>query len=169
MGRPTGSAIGGVTVRRWLATAAVAPSVLALGGCHAYVASSASGMSGGHQVAVVLNDRGRMQVENQLGESVLTIYGSIVESTDSLLSMKVARTVQVQGSSVIWAGELVRIPRAGISGVRGRTFSRERSAALVAGGLGVLVFVARRIDLNGGGTSRPDEPAGCQTSCSADR
>lgn len=77
-------------------------------GCHTYLPTQELVPVAGREVAVELNDRGRLMVAGQLGESVLRVDGTVVSTTDSMITMRVSRTVQVRGSTVVWAGESVQ-------------------------------------------------------------
>lgn len=138
-------------------------------GCHTYRPMQEPVPAAGREVAVELNDRGRLMVAGQLGESVWRVDGTLVSSTDSMITMRVSRTVQVRGSSAVWAGEPVQIPQAGVRGYRLREFSRGRSVALVAGIVGVLAFLATSLDLFGGGSEKPDPTGPCPPNCTNDR
>jgi hypothetical protein len=138
-------------------------------GCHTYLPMQEPVPAAGRGVAVELNDRGRLMVAGQLGESVLRVDGTLVSTTDSMITMRVSRTVQVRGSTAVWAGESVQIPQAGVRGYRLREFSRGRSVALAVGIVGVLVFLATSLDLFGGGSEKPDPTDPCPPNCTNDR
>jgi hypothetical protein len=138
-------------------------------GCHTYLPMQEPVPAAGREVAVELNDRGRLMVAGQLGESVLRVDGTLVSTTDSMITMRVSRTVQVRGSTAVWAGEPVQIPQAGVRGYRVREFSRGRTVALAVGALGVLTFLATSLDLIGGGTGKPDPDDPCPPNCTNDR
>lgn len=133
--------------------------------CHTYTPSQDVVPASGREVAVELNDRGRALVGGQLGESVLQVRGRIIGSTDSEVTLSVTRTVLLQGSSVVWTGEQVVIPREGVRSFRLREFSRGRTAMLA---IGITVFVAvvgAGISLLGGGNGRPIDGGGCTSGC----
>jgi hypothetical protein len=138
-------------------------------GCHTYLPMQELVPVAGREVAVELNDRGRLMVAGQLGESVLRVDGMLVSTTDSMITMRVSRTVQVRGSTVVWTGESVQIPSAGVRGYRVREFSRGRTVALAVGIVGVLTFLATSLDLIGGGSEKPDPTDPCPPICTNDR
>ena len=150
-------------------TAGFGAGLLALQtGCHTYLPVQERVPGMGHEVAIELNDRGRLLVVSQLGESVLRVDGTLVAATDSMVTMRVSRTVQIQGSSALWTGEAVTIPVEGIRGYRMREFSRGRSAAMAGGVLATLAVVAPYLKVIGGGDGRPGD-GGCTESCSSIR
>lgn len=154
--------------RRRRAGLSVVALATALTGCHTYLPPQDQVPVAGREIAVELNDRGRLLVVPQLGESVLRVHGTLVASTDSTVTMSVSRTVQLQGSSALWTGESVMIPVTGVRGFRLREFSQKRSVAMAVGVAGALAVVAPRLKIVGGGTGRPDEVI-CTSSCSATR
>jgi hypothetical protein len=138
-------------------------------GCHTYLPTQEPVPAAGREIAVELNDRGRLMVAGQLGESVLRVDGTLVSTTDSMITMRVSRTVQVKGASAVWTGESVQIPQSGVRGYRVREFSRGKTVALVAGIVGALAFLATALDLLGGGSDKPDPTDPCPPNCTNDR
>ncbi len=119
----------------------------------------------GREVAVELNDRGRLLVGSRMGEAVLRVDGRIVSSSETDVTLSVSRTVLLQGSSVVWTGEEVTIPREGLRGYRVREFSRARTVFLTAGLVllvGAVVAGFGIIGVLGGGN---DDDGQCTTDC----
>ena len=159
---------GAMSRRRRRAGLGVVALAAALTGCHTYLPPQDQVPVTGREIAVELNDRGRLLVVPQLGESVLRVHGTLVASTDSTVTMSVSRTVQLQGSSALWTGESVTIPVTGVRGFRLREFSQKRSVAMAVGVAGALAVVAPRLKIVGGGNGRPDEVL-CTSSCNTTR
>ena len=154
--------------RRRRAGLSVVALATALTGCHTYLPPQDQVPVTGREIAVELNDRGRLLVVPQLGESVLRVHGTLIASSDSTVTMSVSRTVQLQGSSALWTGESVTIPVTGVRGFRLREFSQKRSVAMAVGVAGALAVVAPRLKIVGGGNGRPDEVL-CTSSCNTTR
>ena len=159
---------GAMSRRRRRAGLSVVALATALTGCHTYLPPQDQVPVTGREIAVELNDRGRLLDVPQLGESVLRVHGTLVASTDSTVTMSVSRTVQLQGSSALWTGESVTIPVTGVRGFRLREFSQKRSVAMAVGVAGALAVVAPRLKIVGGGNGRPDEVL-CTSSCNTTR
>ena len=159
---------GAMSRRRRRAGLSVVALATALTGCYTYLPPQDQVPVSGREIAVELNDRGRLLVVPQLGESVLRVHGTLVASTDSTVTMSVSRTVQLQGSSALWTGESVTIPVTGVRGFRLREFSQKRSVAMAVGVAGALAVVAPRLKIVGGGNGRPDEVL-CTSSCNTTR
>lgn len=119
----------------------------------------------GQVVAVELSDRGRLIVGGQLGESVHQVVGTIISSTDSAVTLSVARTILMKGSTVVWTGEQVAIPREGVRGYRIREFNRGRTVMLSVTVAVGLVLIGFGISLVGGGNGRTIDPGGCTSNC----
>lgn len=119
----------------------------------------------GREVAVELNDRGRLLVGNRLGEAVLRVDGRVVSSTESDVTLSVTRTVLLQGSSVVWMGEEVSIPREGLRGFRVREFSRARTIFFTAGIVLLVGAVVAGFGIIGVLGLGPDDDGQCSTDC----
>ncbi len=147
-------------------TALVAAGALAVQfGCHSYSPVQESVPTIGREIAVELNDRGRLMVAGRLGESVLRVEGRLTDSTSSEVTLSVARTVLMQGSSVVWTGESVAIPREGIRHFRLREFSRSRTAMLTAG-VALLVGAAiAGFSILGVAGGRSSDDGDCPPNC----
>ncbi len=132
-------------------------------GCHTLRPMQESVPAPRQSVAIELNDRGRVLVGGQMGESVLRVHGTLVASSDSEVTLSVARTELMQGSSVVWTGETVRIPREGIRGFRIREFSRGRTAIMTVAVVTGLVVIGGLLTLAVGGSGRPGDGGGCSS------
>jgi hypothetical protein len=133
--------------------------------CHTYLPAQDVVPVSGKKVAVVLNDRGRLLVGDRLGESVQQIEGRLLSSTDSVVTLSVTRTVMLQGSSAVWAGENVAIPREGVRSFRLREFSRGRTAALSVALVAGIALLGGLLTLVAGGGGRPGGDGGCTSNC----
>ena len=119
----------------------------------------------GQSVSVELNDRGRLMMSDRLGEAVLRVEGMLVDSSETAVVLGVARTVQMQGSSVVWTGEQVAIPREGVRHFQRRQFSKSRTLMLTVGVVLVLGAVIGGLSVLGvdGGRNPPDD--NCAPDC----
>jgi len=128
--------------------------------CHTYLPPQDVVPAAGHEIAVELNDRGRVLVGGQLGESVQVVQGRLIGSTDSTVTLSVNRTVLLRGSSAVWAGEQATIPREGVRGIRLRQFSKGRTVLLSIGIAVGLAVIGGVISLAGGGIGKSDGGSG---------
>lgn len=127
-------------------------------GCYTYLPVQAEVPAQVREVAVVLNDRGRVQMGDGLGPMVDRVEG-VVEAQDSAkVRLRVNRVLYLQGNSAIWSGESLDIPRDGILGFRGRQLSKARSWALAAGVAGAVIVTALSFSLDLFGDGKTDPP-----------
>lgn len=133
--------------------------------CHTYSPMQDVAPVAGRAVALELNDRGRVLVGGQLGESVMTVEGLMVGSTDSAVTLRVSRTVMLQGSQITWNGEQVAIPRDGVRGFRTRSFSRGRTVLMAVAVVTGLALIGAALSLAVGGLGRDDPPGTCPPDC----
>lgn len=133
------------------------------GGCYAYSFAPTT-PAPGRTIAVDLNDRGRVALEQNVGPSVWTVEGALVAATDSTFELRVARTIGLRGESQRWNGEVVTIRREHTGLLRERQFSAGRTVALAgAVTVGVGAFIATRgLGVFGSGTPSdgPTPPPG---------
>lgn len=130
-------------------------------GCHTFLPLQESAPVPRTQVAVVLNDRGRVLVGDRLGQTIDRIEGVLMESSESEVKLQVARTVTLQGSSTIWQGEEVVLSRDGVRGFQPRQYSRGRTVMLVIGAIAGVGILAGAITLLVGGGGKPRDGSGC--------
>jgi hypothetical protein len=132
--------------------------VAAIGGFSAgcYTLQPAVGVTPelGSKVAFDVNDAGRVALGGSMGPEIAQISGRLVsrDSGDYLLAVSSVR--MLRGGEQVWAGEQVRIKSTYISSTYERRFSRGRSIALGAIGLGAVAYFAGRSIL-GSGTGEP--------------
>jgi hypothetical protein len=158
------SAARGARLRRTLLAGVC---VLLLGfqtGCYTLLPMQMEPPVGIDRVQVVLNDRGRFQMESVLGQGVDVVEGVVSRQDSASIEVQVAKVTTIRGATSTWTGEAVTIPRDGISGFRGRQLSKVRSWVLAGVVVGVLVFSAVVLGLDGLGGD-PDNPPCTDPSC----
>lgn len=133
--------------------------------CHTYLPPQDVVPVSGKEVAVELNDRGRSLVGHKLGESVVRVEGRLIGSTDSEVTLSVTRTVMLQGSSAVWTGEQVVIPREGVRSFRLKEFSRGRSVMLAVAVVAGIAIFGGILSLVAGGNGRLPGDGTCTTNC----
>ncbi len=150
-----------MTTRLHLSTLALF-AALPLGGCYTYAVTGADKPAPGTAVAVILNDRGRAELDEQLGPEVWQVEGTVVSTDDSSLSLSMARTSTLEHQDMRWAGETVRLRSDYCRTVMVRQFSVSRTA--IAAGTataGVIALLTTTALLGGGsGQSGPNSQGG---------
>jgi hypothetical protein len=104
----------------------------------------------GTKVALAVNDAGRVALGGQMGPEIDRVEGLLLQkdSSDILLAVSVIRTLR--GDEQKWSGERIHINPSFVTAVYERQFSRGRSAAMGAIGLGALYFLVSHTLLGSG-------------------
>ena len=148
---------------RTVALAAVLGSGCTLG-CYTYVPSQASYLQPGREVALDINDLGRVNPSAQIGAEVARIAGILQQQTGTDYSMKVSELTYLNGRTAMWSGEVVTIRNDYVSGVLEKKISPGKTAAAVVASAGVIGGAIAAHTLitggNGGGDTKPDPGTG---------
>ena len=133
-----------------------------LAGCYTYTYAPEQ-PAPGTQLSVDLTDAGRFQLENSVGPEVARIEGDLASTSDSTITLRVARTTSLRGEIQQWAGEPVTLRGGWYRMMRERRFSTPRTVVLVSSmTAGFVAFIASRglIGLGGGGPGdKPSDPS----------
>lgn len=100
-----------------------------------------------------------------MGQTIDRVEGELVDANETSVRVKVTRTVTLQGSTAVWSGEEVVVPREGIRGFQLQRFSRGRTTMLVIGVVVGLAVLGGAISLLVGGSGRPGDGSGCTVNC----
>lgn len=115
----------------------IAGCALALSGCYVYT-PVALRPTPGMELALDLNDLGRVEMSGRLGPEIARVEGQLVEATDSTFQILMARARTLDGVVTRWSGEDVTLRREHVKEVSGRKLSRGRTA-LAAGSMAVAI------------------------------
>lgn len=118
-----------MTIRR---TAAVFGASALLSGCYAYSYVPRDVPIPGQLVALDLNDRGRLDLEQRIGPDVARVEGQVADATDTAFTVRISRTVGLYGGQSRWDGESVTFRTSQVRMMRERRFSTGRTAVLVS-------------------------------------
>ena len=148
---------------RTVALAAVLGSGCTLG-CYTYVPSQASYLQPGREVALDINDLGRVNLNAQIGAEVARIAGILQQQTGTDYTMKVSELTYLNGRTAMWSGEPVTIRSDYVRSVLERKISPGKTAAAVVASAGVIGGAIAAHTLitggNGGGDGKPDPGTG---------
>ena len=149
---------------RAVATAAVLGCAGTLG-CYTYVPSQASYLQPGREVAVDLNDLGRLNLSTQIGAEVARVSGILQQQTGTDYSIRVSELTYLNGRTAMWSGEPVTIRQDYVRGVLEKKISAGKTAAAVLASAGVVggAIVAHTLVTGGsgnGGDGKPEPPPG---------
>ncbi len=138
-------------------------------GCYSYLPVQDTPPAAGQHVGITLNDRGRQLAGERLGPDADRIDGILVSSSETTVTVSVNRVKSLRGSSSIWAGEQVEIPREGVRGFQERQLSRGRTAMLTVGLVVGAIAIASLITLTVGGSGTRDFRGLCPPDCGPDQ
>jgi len=156
------------SVSRWSRTVAAAIVLGSAGvmGCYSYVPSQASYLSPGRDVALQINDLGRLNLAPQIGAEVAQVAGILQQQTGTDYTMKVSELTYLNGKTAQWSGEAVTIRQDFVKAVLEKKMSPGKTAAAVLASAGVVggAVIAHTLVSGGNGNgvkgsrSRPREP-----------
>ena len=139
---------------------AVVLTATGLSACYEYVPMQTTSAPNA-RVEVLVTDRGRVELQPQLGQGVLSFEGTLDGRQDSSYVVHVAEVTYINRQTNRWSGESITVSPQAVRDMRVRRVSRVRTFAVVASSVGAgLVFVVTR-GLFGGGNlgSDPTPPA----------
>jgi hypothetical protein len=113
----------------------------------------------GTKIALSVNDAGRAALGGQMGPEIDLVEGLLVQKDSSDYVLAVSFVRLLRGGEQKWNGEKIHIKPEFVTAVYERRFSRERSVAMGAIGLGALYFLVTR-SIVGSGLGEPMKPPG---------
>lgn len=132
-----------MTVQR-IRVVAAATMGLALVGCYTLQPTGGARPAVGSEVAFDVNDAGRFALGGALGPEIARVHGRLLEQADSEYVLAVSGIQHLRGGEQAWSGETVRIKREHVNSTYTRKFSRGRTVALGAVGVGLVAFLVTR-------------------------
>lgn len=134
---------------------AVVLTATGLSACYEYVPMQTTSAPNA-RVEVLVTDRGRVELQPQLGQGVLSFEGTLDGRQDSSYVVHVAEVTYINRQTNRWSGESITVSPQAVRDMRVRRVSRVRTFAVVASSVGAgLVFVVTR-GLFGGGNLGSD-------------
>lgn len=154
--------------RSWtfrVAAAATALNVAFVSGCYAYTPSQVSAMQPGKDVALVINDMGRVNLTSQVGAEVAQLAGILERQDNTEYSLRVSEVTFLNGRTAVWSGEPVTVRQEYVKDVKEKKISPGRTLAAVIAGAGVVggAVIAHTLVGGGngnGGDGKPEPPVG---------
>jgi hypothetical protein len=148
-------------VRRFRLVAVVGFGAL-LGACYTLEPAGGVVPEVGAELAFDVNDAGRVALGGTMGPEIGQIEGRLIsrESGDFLVAVSAVHLLR--GGMQVWGGEQVRLRPEYLGSTYQRHFSRERTLAMTAAGIGGFVYLVTR-SLRGSGSPHgplpPTDPA----------
>jgi len=112
-------------------------------GCYSLQPSTAATPAPGTNVALAINDAGRVALGGAMGPSILRVNGRLMSLDGDEYVLAVSGVDLLQGGFQAWNGETVRIKTSHVSALLERRFSKGRTLALGAAIAGVAVMLSR--------------------------
>jgi hypothetical protein len=161
------SSLQGISVLRSLgavAVAAVLGSACTLG-CYTYVPSQASYLQPGKDVAIEINDLGRVNLSPQIGAEVAQLAGILEQQTGTDYSIRISELTYLNGRTAVWSGEPLTIRQDYVKSVLEKKLSRRKTAVAFLAGAGIVggAIAANTLIVGGngsGGDNKPPPPPG---------
>lgn len=142
--------------RRWVRAVAVSLlPVMLLAGCYTHVPLQGRDPAPSTRVVVRLTPAGTEEMARQVGPRVVSIEGDVTAVREGGVQVLARGTTDQAGSTTIWNGEQVEIPRAAIAGMDTRTLSRSRSVLIAGAIVAAALIVASAFGLTGSSDNGP--------------
>lgn len=113
-------------------TVTVLGACVLLSGCYTYAYMPRDVPVPGQIVALDLNDRGRLDLEQRIGPEIARVEGQVADATDTAFTLRVSRTVGLYGGMSRWNGEAVTFRASQVRMMRERRFSTGRTVLLAS-------------------------------------
>ena len=149
-----------MSVRPCLRVFAAVLTATGLSACYEYVPMQTTSAPN-PRVEVLVTDRGRVELQPQLGQGVLSFEGTLDGRQDSSYVVHVAEVTYINRQTNRWSGESITVSPQAVRDMRVRRVSRLRTFAVVASTVGAgLVFVVTRGLFGGGNLGSDPTPPG---------
>jgi hypothetical protein len=133
---------------------------LCTAGCYTLQPVVGSGPFLGDQLSLSINDAGRVALGGAIGPEISEIEGRLVQKDSSQYVMSVTLLRLLRGGEQVWSGEKIPVKSAFVSSVQVRRFSRARSVALGAVGVGTVAYMLTRAIIGSGShENKPGQPS----------
>ena len=132
-------AAGGYVARqsaRTVAAAGVVTTAFALTGCYSFIGKPVDDVPPKAIVSAEITDLGRVNLGARVGPEASQIEGTVLQKSDSGVTLLVSRVQYLNGLSNDWQGQSVLLTSQDIKSMSQKTFSRSRT--VLTGGLGLL-------------------------------
>lgn len=138
-----------------LTAAAGVVGLMLTSGCYTYQLKSPSELSPGQNVAVQVNNVGRVALTADLGDDVAKFNGKVVTVGDSTLGVSVTHIDYLNGSYTAFPGGTVTVSRNAITSLSTKTFSQSKTTVAAIGILASIVALIFVLHATGFSDSGP--------------
>lgn len=133
------------------------PAVCALAfasGCYTLVPVATATPPLGATVGLHITDAGRVALGGTMGPEIEMVEGRLVRADSQQYVVAVRAVHLLRGGVQTWSGERVTVRADQVARVEERKFSRGRTAAIIAAGVGMVAAIATQ-SLIGGAAPEP--------------
>ena len=148
---------------RLFRVAGFAFGALPLVGCYSLQPTRGATPAVGEKVAFDVNDSGRAALGGSMGPEIGQIQGRLLQKDTAQYLIAVSAVRLIRGGEQAWSGEPVRIKSEYVTTAYTRHFSKARTVALSAAGVGAMALILTQ-SLKGSGES--DQPTPIDTASS---
>jgi len=113
----------------------------------------------GTEVAFDITDAGRVALGGSMGPEISQIEGRLVSKDNGEYDVAVTAVRLLRGGEQVWRGERVHIKQEHVSMIYEKRFSKGRTIALSAAGIGAVAIMASQ-GIIGGGQAEPGKAPG---------
>lgn len=124
-------------------------------GCYTYQMKSPSELIPGQNIAVQVNNVGRVALTADLGDDVAKFNGKVVSVGDSTLGVSVNHIDYLNGSYTAFPGGTVTVSRNAITSVSTKTFSQSKTTVAAIGFVASIVALLVVLHATGFSDSGP--------------
>jgi hypothetical protein len=141
------------SVRRKAAAMAALLCGSLMAGCYAFVPSESSLLVPGRQIALDLNDLGRLNLSSQIGAEVRQLSGLLVNQSATSYTVKTMQITYLNGRTSEWSGEPVTVGQEYVRGVYRQAISPAKTVGAVAAAVAIAAGIIAGQGLSGNGNS----------------
>ena len=140
-------------VRRKAAAMATLLCGSLMAGCYAFVPSESSLIAPGRQIALDLNDLGRLNLSSQIGGDVMQLSGLLVQQSATAFTVKTMHVTYLNGRTSEWSGEPVTVGQEYVRGVYRQAISPAKTVGAVAAAVAIAAGIIAGQGLSGNGNA----------------
>jgi hypothetical protein len=128
-------------------------------GCYTLQPTRGVVPANGTEVAFDISDAGRVALGGSMGPEISQIEGRLVSKDGGEYDVAVTAVRLLRGGEQVWRGERVHIKQEHVTTIYEKRFSKGRTIALSAAGIGAVAIMASQ-GILGGGQAEPGKTPG---------
>lgn len=129
-----------------------------LAGCYTFEPVSGPTPAVGSELAFDITDAGRVALGGAMGPEIGQVEGRLVQQDTSEYVVAVTSVHLLRGGEQTWSGEAIHLKSAYVGRVYERKYSKSRTIALAAVGVGIAAAIATRSIVGAGDVGQQPPP-----------